>query len=72
MQTLDEVKANNGTVTEMIAEINNSVVGISKVKNSGSGIFSDENISSLGLGTGFNCRRKWIYSYKCTCERRKV
>ena len=52
MQTLDEVKANNGTVTEMIAEINNSVVGISKVKNSGSGIFSDENISSLGLGTG--------------------
>ena len=52
MQTIDDVKENNGTVTEMISQVNNSVVGISKVKNSGSGIFSDENITSLGLGTG--------------------
>ena len=51
-QTLEEVKENNKTVTEMISEVNNSVVGISKVKNSGSSIFSDENITSLGLGTG--------------------
>ena len=51
-QTLEEVKENNRTVTGMIAEINNSVVGISKVKNTGSSIFSDENITSLGLGTG--------------------
>ena len=39
MQTLNEVKENNKTVTEMIAEVNNSVVGISKVKNTGSSIF---------------------------------
>lgn len=51
-KSLEEVKENNRTVTEMIAEINNSVVGISKVKNTGSSIFSDENITSLGLGTG--------------------
>ena len=52
MQTIDEVKEKNRTVTEMIADINNTVVGISKVKNSGNSIFSDENINNLGLGTG--------------------
>lgn len=51
-QTIEEVQEKNRTVTEMIAEVNDSVVGISKVKNSGSSIFSDENITSLGLGTG--------------------
>ena len=52
MQTIEEVKENNKTVTEMIAEVNDSVVGISKVKNTGSSIFSDENVTNLGLGTG--------------------
>ena len=42
----------NRTITEMIAEVNDSVVGISKVKNIGSSIFSEDNITSLGLGTG--------------------
>ena len=51
MQSVEEVKENNKTVTEMIAGMNNSVVGISKVKNSGTSIFSDDNITSLGLGT---------------------
>ena len=52
LQTIDEIKQNNNTVTEMISKVNNCVVGISKVKNTGSSIFSDENITSLGLGTG--------------------
>ena len=52
MQSIEEVKAQNKSVTEMIANINDSVVGISKVKNNGTSIFSDENITSLGLGTG--------------------
>ena len=51
-RTIDEVQEKNRAVTEMIAEVNDSVVGISKVKNSGSSIFSDDNITSLGLGTG--------------------
>ena len=33
MQTVEEVQEKNKTVTEMIAEVNDSVVGISKVKN---------------------------------------
>lgn len=52
IQTIDDVKENNKTVTDMIAEINSTVVGISKVRNSGSSIFSNENITNLGLGTG--------------------
>ena len=52
MQTIEEVKENDKTVTEMIANVNSTVVGISKVKNSGSSIFSSENITNLGLGTG--------------------
>ena len=51
-QAIDEVQEKNRAVTEMISEVNDSVVGISKVKNSGSSIFSDDNITSLGLGTG--------------------
>lgn len=52
MQTIEEVQEKNKTVSEMISKVNNSVVGISKVKNTGSSIFSDENITNLGLGTG--------------------
>lgn len=52
LQTVEEVKENDKTVTEMIADINSTVVGISKVKNSGNSIFSSENITNLGLGTG--------------------
>ena len=51
-QTIDEVQEKNRAATEMISEVNDNVVGISKVKNSGSSIFSDDNITSLGLGTG--------------------
>ena len=51
-QTVEQVKEKNKSVTEMISQISNTVVGISKVKNSGSSIFSDDNITSLGLGTG--------------------
>ena len=52
VQTIEDVKEKNVTVTDMIADMNNCVVGISKVQNSGTSIFSDDNITSLGLGTG--------------------
>ena len=52
LQTVEEVKENDKTVTEMISDINSTVVGISKVKSSGNSIFSSENITNLGLGTG--------------------
>ena len=36
----------------MIEEVNESIVGISKIKSSGSSIFSENGISELGMGTG--------------------
>lgn len=51
-QTINQVQQKDKTVSEMITQINETVVGISKVRNSGSSIFSDENITDLGLGTG--------------------
>ena len=51
-QTIDEMQEKNKTVTEMISDLNNCVVGISKIENKGNSIFSNENITNLGLGTG--------------------
>lgn len=50
--TIEETKEKDETVTDMIESINESIVGISKVQNIGDSIFSSENISELGLGTG--------------------
>lgn len=51
-QTTNEVQEKNKTVTEMISDLNNCVVGISKIENIGNSIFSSDNITNLGLGTG--------------------
>lgn len=48
-----EVTKNDDDITEVIEQINNSVVGISKIKNKGNTIFLEDGSSSLGLGTGF-------------------
>lgn len=51
-QTIDEVSKNDKTITDMIEEVNASVVGISKLKNAGETIFNEEASSKIGLGTG--------------------
>lgn len=40
------------TIEEIIEEVNLSVVGISKIKEIGSSIFTEKGIEKLGLGTG--------------------
>lgn len=40
------------TIEEIIEEVNLSVVGISKIKEMGSSIFTEKGIEKLGLGTG--------------------
>lgn len=52
VQNLEDIKEKNNLVTEMISSVNDSVVGISKMQNNGTSIFSNDNITSLGLGTG--------------------
>lgn len=51
--TVTEVKENSKTISDTIEEANKAVVGISKIKNMGTSIFTDGSSSSLGIGTGF-------------------
>lgn len=40
------------TISDIIEQVNLSIVGISKIQNAGSSIFLEESASKLGLGTG--------------------
>jgi len=50
--TAEEVKEESKKIVDIIEEINKSIVGISKIKNNGSSIFSQNGIAQLGIGTG--------------------
>ncbi len=51
-QTVEQVTQENKTITQVIEQINECVVGISKLKNPGATIFLENGSTSLGLGTG--------------------
>lgn len=51
-QTVENATEDNKTVANMIEETMESVVGISKLKDNGSSIFSSSNENLLGIGTG--------------------
>lgn len=51
-QTVESEIENSETVADVLENIMESVVGISKLKDNGSSIFSSSNETSLGLGTG--------------------
>jgi S1-C subfamily serine protease len=51
-QTVAEVKESSKQISDMIEEVTSCVVGISKIKNTGTTIFLTDSASSLGLGTG--------------------
>ncbi len=51
-RTIEQEKKEEKEVIDVIAEATSSVVGISKVKNIGSTIFTKDSSSKLGLGTG--------------------
>lgn len=44
---------NEKNISEIINEVNRSVVGISKIKDKGNTIFLKDSVKNLGLGTGF-------------------
>ena len=46
-------KAEEKDISTLIENINNAVVGISKIANKGTTIFLQDGASNLGLGTGF-------------------
>ena len=51
-QTVEKVEEESKKVSDIIEETIESVVGISKLKNAGTSIFSESTESQLGLGTG--------------------
>ena len=51
--TIEEAEESSKTISDTIEEANKAVVGISKIKNMGTSIFTDGSSSSLGIGTGF-------------------
>lgn len=52
-QTVENIEKNSSKIADVIEETTRKVVGISKLKNTGSSIFSKSTESELGLGTGF-------------------
>ena len=51
-RTLEESKAASKEIADVIEEVSQSVVGISKIKSNGNSIFFSDAASTLGLGTG--------------------
>ena len=51
-QTVEQIEKEDKTITEVIEQVNEAIVGISKLKNSGTTIFLEDGTSELGLGTG--------------------
>lgn len=51
-ETVDKETEKSTTVADVLEETMKSIVGISKLKENGTSIFSNSNETSLGLGTG--------------------
>ena len=51
-QTVENAQENNEKIADVIEETTQSIVGISKLKNTGTTIFSSSTENELGLGTG--------------------
>ena len=52
-QTVENIEENSKKIADVIEDSTKKVVGISKLKNLGSSIFSKNQETELGLGTGF-------------------
>lgn len=52
LQTVEEVTENSQNIADMIETVSSSVVGISKLRNNSSSIFSNNFNQALGIGTG--------------------
>lgn len=51
-ENVEKADENNKNLADVLEEVTKSVVGISKLKNTGGSIFSSRDEGSLGLGTG--------------------
>lgn len=56
-RTLEESKAQSKEIADVVEEISHSVVGISKIKNTGSAIFLNESVSRTWIRNGNDYNR---------------
>ena len=52
IQTVQEVKEQSKQIADVVENVTQCVVGISKIKNAGTTVFLKDGTSSLGLGSG--------------------
>lgn len=52
IHTIDEVKEQSKQIADIVENVTSCVVGISKIKNTGTTVFLKDGTSSLGLGSG--------------------
>ncbi len=52
-QTVDNIEVNSKNIADILEETTKKIVGISKLKDTGSTILSKSTENELGLGTGF-------------------
>ncbi len=50
--TIKEKNEEDKTITQMLENVTNSVVGISKIKDKGNIIFTENGVSEMGIGSG--------------------
>lgn len=50
--TVEEIKQESKEIADVLEEVSNAVVGISKLQENGNSIFLKDGITKLGLGTG--------------------
>ena len=60
-QTVEQSEEKSQTISSMIEETTKKVVGISKLKNTGTTLLSNASEKDLGLGSRSNSSTKWIY-----------
>lgn len=68
----DEKIVQEQDITEILEKDIKSVVGISKIKNTGNSIFLNNSTQELGLGTGIIITNNRLYSYKLACCRKQI
>ena len=66
-RTLEESKVQSKEIADVVEEISQSVVGLSKIKNTGSAIFLNESVSRAWIRNRNDYNRRWLYFNESTC-----
>ncbi len=63
-QTVEELEKENKTITQVLEQVNECIVGISKLKNPGNTIFIEERKRAARTRNRNDSKQKWIHTNK--------